>query len=186
MLKAAVNPAEAAQLRALDERDAGTRRRLLLLLCGVCRGHPALGRLGRGPLTQVVLHLGEQEADWAEEALAEHFLQALELLVGSLERASLPCHFSRGVNLLDGLREEDIDDMGCALYTGACRPPRGCSRGAGPGGRLPPGRREHPALAFTPNGSARAWAARTRTHPSASGPIPGPRPAVATVSPGQG
>ncbi|XP_032471548.1 mitochondrial dynamics protein MID49 isoform X1 [Phocoena sinus] len=115
-------PAEAARLRALDERDAGTRRRLLLLLCGVCRGHPALGRLGRGPLTQVVLHLGEQEADWAEEALAEHFLQALELLVGSLERASLPCHFSRGVNLLDGLREEDIDDMGCALYWGLRAP----------------------------------------------------------------
>ncbi|XP_057570435.1 mitochondrial dynamics protein MID49 isoform X4 [Hippopotamus amphibius kiboko] len=115
-------PAEAARLRALDERDAGTRRRLLLLLCGVCRGHPALRRLGRGHLTQVVLHLGEQEADWAEAALGAHFLQALELLVGSLEQARLPCHFSRGVNLLAGLREEDIDDMGYALYCGLQAP----------------------------------------------------------------
>lgn len=46
-------------------------------------------------LAQVVLHLGEQEADWAEEALGEHFLQALELLLSSLEQASLPSHFNR-------------------------------------------------------------------------------------------
>ncbi|OWK13961.1 MIEF2 [Cervus elaphus hippelaphus] len=115
-------PAEAARLRALDEQDAGTRRRLLLLLCTVCRGHPALWRLGRDRLAQVVLHLGEQEADWAEEALGEHFLQALELLLGSVERASLPSHFNRGVNLLDGLREEEIDDLGFALYRGLQAP----------------------------------------------------------------
>lgn len=115
-------PAEAARLRALDEQDAGTRRRLLLLLCAVCRSHSALWRLGRDRLAQVVLHLGEQEADWAEEALGEHFLQALELLLSSLEQASLPSHFNRGVNLLDGLREEEIDDLGFALYRGLQAP----------------------------------------------------------------
>uniref|UniRef100_F1MGZ0 Mitochondrial dynamics protein MID49 n=2 Tax=Bos taurus TaxID=9913 RepID=F1MGZ0_BOVIN len=115
-------PAEAARLRALDEQDAGTRRRLLLLLCAVCRSHPALWRLGRDRLAQVVLRLGEQEADWAEEALGEHFLQALELLLSSLERASLPSHFNRSVNLLDGLREEEIDDLGFALYHGLQAP----------------------------------------------------------------
>ncbi|XP_043439227.1 mitochondrial dynamics protein MID49 isoform X1 [Prionailurus bengalensis] len=115
-------PAEAARLRALDERDAGTRRRLLRLLCGVCRGHPALGRLDRCHLTQVVLRLGEEEVDWAEAALGERFLQALESLIDSLERASLPCRFNPGVNLLSGLREEEIDDIGFALYSGLQAP----------------------------------------------------------------
>ncbi|XP_037349594.1 mitochondrial dynamics protein MID49 [Talpa occidentalis] len=115
-------PAEAARLRALDERDAGARRRLLLLLCSICRGHPALGRLGRGHLTQVVLRLGEEEVDWAEGALRERFMQALELLIGSLERASLPCHFNPGVNLFGSLREVEIDDIGYALYSGLQAP----------------------------------------------------------------
>uniref|UniRef100_A0A8C3YDW1 Mitochondrial dynamics protein MID49 n=1 Tax=Catagonus wagneri TaxID=51154 RepID=A0A8C3YDW1_9CETA len=114
--------AEAARLRALDECDAGTRRRLLLLLCGVCHRHPVLRRLGRGHLTQVVLCLGEEEADWAEEALGERFLQALESLIGSLEQASLPCHFNRSVDLLAGLREEEIDDLGFALFRGLQAP----------------------------------------------------------------
>ncbi|XP_027777289.2 mitochondrial dynamics protein MID49 [Marmota flaviventris] len=111
-------PAEAARLQALDDQDTGTRRRLLLLLCGVCRGHPALGQLGRSHLTQVVLRLGEEEVDWAEEALGERFLQALELLISSLEQASLPCHFNPSVNLLGSLREEEIDSIGYALYSG--------------------------------------------------------------------
>lgn len=111
-------PVETAHLRALDAQDAGTRRRLLLLLCGVCRGHPALVRLGRSHLTQVVLHLGEEEVAWTEEALGERFLQALEFLVGSLEQASLPCHFNPSVNLLGSFREEEIDDIGYALYSG--------------------------------------------------------------------
>ncbi|EPY87768.1 mitochondrial dynamics protein MID49 isoform X1 [Camelus ferus] len=115
-------PAEAARLRALDAGDTGTRRRLLLLLCGVCRGHSVLWRLGRSHLTQVVLRLGEEEADWAEEALGERFLQALELLIGSLEQASLPCHFNPCVNLLDGLREEEVEDLGYALYCGLQAP----------------------------------------------------------------
>ncbi|XP_037663947.1 mitochondrial dynamics protein MID49 [Choloepus didactylus] len=117
-------PAEAARLRALDEGDAGVRRRLLQLLCGVCRGHPMLGQLGRGPLTQVVLHLGEAAANWAEEALGERFLQALEELVGSLERASLPGHFNPCVNLLDNLSAEEIDAIGYALYSGLQEPER--------------------------------------------------------------
>ncbi|XP_004433055.1 PREDICTED: mitochondrial dynamics protein MID49 [Ceratotherium simum simum] len=115
-------PAEAARLRALDDHDAGTRRRLLLLLCGVCRSHSALGRLGRGHLTQVVLCLGEEKVDWAEEALGERFLQALELLIGSLERASLPCHFNPSVNLFSSLSEEEIDDIGYTLYSGLQAP----------------------------------------------------------------
>lgn len=115
-------PAEAARLQALDDHDIGTRRRLLLLLCGVCRGHPALGQLGRSHLTQVVLRLGEEEVDWAEEALGERFLQALELLISSLEQAILPCHFNPSVNLLDGLREEEIDSIGYALYSGLQAP----------------------------------------------------------------
>lgn len=115
-------PAEAARLRALDDRDVGTRRRLLLLLSSVCRVHPALRQLSRGHLTQVVLRLGEEEVDWAEESLEKRFLQAVELLVGSLERASLPCHFNPDVNLFDSLRKEEIDDIGYALYLGLQAP----------------------------------------------------------------
>nr|XP_025720035.1 mitochondrial dynamics protein MID49 isoform X1 [Callorhinus ursinus]XP_025720036.1 mitochondrial dynamics protein MID49 isoform X1 [Callorhinus ursinus]XP_025720037.1 mitochondrial dynamics protein MID49 isoform X1 [Callorhinus ursinus] len=116
--------AEAARLRALDARDAGARRRLLRLLCGVCRSHPALARLDRCHLSQVVLRLGEAEADWAEAALGQRFLQALEALVHSLERASLPCHFNPGVNLFSGLRAEEIDALGFALYRGLRAPER--------------------------------------------------------------
>lgn len=108
--------AEAARLRALDDCDLGTRRRLLLLLCSVCRSHPALRQLSRGHLTQVVLRLGEEEVNWAEEALGARFLQAVELLIGSLEQASLPCHFNPAVNLFDSLRPQEIDDMGYTLY----------------------------------------------------------------------
>ncbi|KAM4843309.1 mitochondrial dynamics protein MID49 [Thomomys bottae] len=115
-------PVEAARLRALDDQDAGTRRRLLLLLCAVCHGHPALGQLRRDHLTQVVLHLGEEETNWAEEVLGERFLQALELLVSSLEQSSLPCHFNPSVNLLGSFREEEIDDIGYVLYSGLQAP----------------------------------------------------------------
>lgn len=115
-------PVETARLKALDDHDAGTRKRLLLLLCGVCHRHPALGHLGRDHLAQVVLHLGEKEVDWTEEALGERFLQALELLIRSLEQASLPCHFDPSVNLLGSLREDEIDDMGYALYSGLQAP----------------------------------------------------------------
>ncbi|XP_021550390.1 mitochondrial dynamics protein MID49 isoform X2 [Neomonachus schauinslandi] len=117
-------PAEAARLRALDARDAGARRRLLRLLCGVCRGHPALARLDQCHLSQVVLRLGEAEADWAEAALGQRFLQALEALVLGLERASLPRHFNPAVNLFGGLRAEEIDALGFALYSGLRAPER--------------------------------------------------------------
>lgn len=117
-------PMEAARLQALDEQDAGARRRLLLLLCGVCRGHLALGRLGRSHLVQVVLQLGEQQLGWTEETLGERFLQALELLLGCLERASLPCHFNPDINLFAGLREEEIDDIGYTLYSALQAPAR--------------------------------------------------------------
>lgn len=109
-------PAEAARLRALDGYDVGTRQRLLLLLCSVCHGHPALRQLSRGHLTQVILRLGEEEVDWAEEALGERFLQAVELLISSLERASLPCHFNPSVNLFASLCQEEIDNLGYVLY----------------------------------------------------------------------
>ncbi|XP_036924741.1 mitochondrial dynamics protein MID49 isoform X1 [Sturnira hondurensis] len=114
--------AEAARLRALDDHDLGTRRRLLLLLCSVCQGHPALRQLSRSHLTQVVLRLGEEDVNWAEEALGTRFLQAVELLIGSLEQASLPCHFNPAVNLFDSLHPQEIDDMGYALYFGLQTP----------------------------------------------------------------
>ncbi|XP_058139341.1 mitochondrial dynamics protein MID49 [Dasypus novemcinctus] len=117
-------PAEVAGLRALDGSDAGARWRLLGLLCGVCRGHPVLGGLGRERLAQVVLHLGAEAAGWAEGALGQRFLQALEELLGGLERAWLPCHFNPSVNLLDDLREEEVDAMGYALYSSLQEPGR--------------------------------------------------------------
>ncbi|XP_006875609.1 PREDICTED: mitochondrial dynamics protein MID49 [Chrysochloris asiatica] len=113
---------EATRLRALDDQDAGTRQRLLRLLCCVCYRHPALGRLSRSHLTQVMLHLGEEEVDWAEAALGSRFLQALEKLISSLEQASLPCHFNPSVNLFGDLPEEEIDSIGYVLYSGLQAP----------------------------------------------------------------
>ncbi|XP_004713089.1 mitochondrial dynamics protein MID49 [Echinops telfairi] len=114
--------AEAARLQTLDDQDSGTRQRLLRLLCGICCHHPALGRLGRGHLTQVVLHLGEEEGDWSEAALGSRFLQALEELISALEQARLLCHFNPRVNLLGDLREEEIDSIGYVLYSGLQAP----------------------------------------------------------------
>ncbi|XP_075417089.1 mitochondrial dynamics protein MID49 [Tenrec ecaudatus] len=114
--------AEAARLQTLDDQDSGTRQRLLRLLCGVCCHHPALGQLGRGHLTQVVLHLGEKEGDWCEAALGSRFLQALEELISALEQAHLLCHFNPRVNLLGDLREEEIDSIGYVLYSGLQAP----------------------------------------------------------------
>ncbi|XP_012412348.2 mitochondrial dynamics protein MID49 [Trichechus manatus latirostris] len=149
--------AESTRLRALDDQDAGSRQRLLRLLCGVCCRHPALGRLGRDHLTQVVLRLGEEEVDWAEAALASRFLQALEELIDGLERASLLCHFNPSVNLFGNLHEEEIDSIGYVLYSGLQAPEwllRGgvASMGSDAGALCAPpsqGFREHFTLAFS-------------------------------------
>ncbi|XP_036595843.1 mitochondrial dynamics protein MID49 isoform X1 [Trichosurus vulpecula] len=108
--------AEVSKLHELDSADSGARRLCLRLLQGICRHHPALNRLSVSHLAQVILHLSETETDWAPDSLADRFQQAIIELIGYLEEGSLPCYFNQHINLFGSLHEEEIDDMGFALY----------------------------------------------------------------------
>ncbi|XP_008937409.1 PREDICTED: mitochondrial dynamics protein MID49, partial [Merops nubicus] len=114
--------AEVSLVKELDAGDSGARQRCLRLLNGVCRSHPALHRLRGSPLTHVVLHLSATGLDWAEESLADRFLQVLEELVGYLEKGVLPSYFNPKINLFCELLEEEIDEMGFTLYRAVSEP----------------------------------------------------------------
>lgn len=113
---------EVSKLKDLDAADSGARQCCLKILKGVCKNHPFLSKLTGSLLTHVLLHLSETESDWAEEALAARFQQAIEELVGYLERSSLPCYFNSHINLFCELLEEEIDEMGYELYRAVSEP----------------------------------------------------------------
>lgn len=107
--------------------DAGTRLRLLLLLCAVCRSQQLCGE-GPDQPGSVFCTWVSREADWAEEALGSTSCRLWTAFSSSgVGQPAQPLQPRR--NLLDGLREEETDDLGFALYRGLGRPLRGCSRG---------------------------------------------------------
>ncbi|XP_074154028.1 mitochondrial dynamics protein MID49 [Sminthopsis crassicaudata] len=114
--------AEVSKLQELDNADSGVRRLCLQLLQGICRHHPSLSRLSVSHLAQAILHLSETGTDWAEESLADRFQQVIIELIGYLEEGSLPCYFNQHINLFSSLQEEEIDDMGFALYNAVMAP----------------------------------------------------------------
>ncbi|XP_019397473.1 PREDICTED: mitochondrial dynamics protein MID49 [Crocodylus porosus] len=114
--------AEVSRLKHLDAGDSGVRQLCLKIWKAVCRDHPSLGRLTGSHLTHVLLHLSEVERDWAEATLATRFQQMIEELVGYLERGFLPCYFDSRINLFHELLEEEIDEMGYALYSAVSEP----------------------------------------------------------------
>ncbi|XP_010166139.2 mitochondrial dynamics protein MID49, partial [Antrostomus carolinensis] len=109
--------AEVLKVKELDAGDHGARQRCLRILNGVCKSHPTLHKLSGSPLTHVILHLSATSLDWAEESLADRFLEVLEELVGYLEKGVLPSYFNHKINLFCELLEEEIDEMGFMLYS---------------------------------------------------------------------
>ncbi|TRY64416.1 hypothetical protein DNTS_017112 [Danionella cerebrum] len=113
---------ETARLTTLDQTDSGVRRKCLKSLKAVCRNCPALRKLNGSHLSNLLLHMSEKESDWSELAFTDRFVQAIIELIGFLETGFLPSFFKANVNLLQGLTEDDIDEMGFMLYCAVTEP----------------------------------------------------------------
>lgn len=108
--------AETARLRALDQEDGGCRCACLKVAKAVCKLNPALGRLTASQLTNALLLLSEREGDWAQDALADRFMDLLRALVGHLEAGRLPSALHLKVNLFCELTPHEVDELGYTLY----------------------------------------------------------------------
>ncbi|KAK9540669.1 hypothetical protein VZT92_003106 [Zoarces viviparus] len=115
-------PWENRRLTRLDTADDGYRRHALKILKAVCRLNPSLRPLGAAPLTNLVLRLSDSESDWSEISLAVRFQQCIEELIGYLEQGALHSYFKPAVNLLSGLSEDQVDQMGFMLYCAVSEP----------------------------------------------------------------
>ncbi|KFP26614.1 Mitochondrial dynamic protein MID51, partial [Colius striatus] len=117
-----LRPAETARLRALDQGDSGCRCLCLKILKAVCKSNPALGHLTASQLTNVILHLSQEESDWSQDMLADRFLQALKGLIRYLEAGVLPSALNPKVNLFSELTPEEVDELGYTLYSSLSEP----------------------------------------------------------------
>ncbi|XP_067415624.1 mitochondrial dynamics protein MIEF1 isoform X1 [Emydura macquarii macquarii] len=117
-----LRPAETARLRALDQCDSGCRCLCLKILKAVCKSNPALGHLTASQLTNVILHLAQEDSDWSQDALADRFLQALKGLISYLEAGVLPSALNPKVNLFSELTPEEVDELGYTLYSSLSEP----------------------------------------------------------------
>ncbi|NXX45458.1 MID51 protein, partial [Tricholaema leucomelas] len=117
-----LRPAETARLRALDQCDSGCRCLCLKILKAICKSNPALGHLTASQLTNVILHLSQEESDWSQDMLADRFLQALKGLIRYLEAGVLPSALSPKVNLFSELTPEEVDELGYTLYSSLSEP----------------------------------------------------------------
>ncbi|KAJ6658957.1 hypothetical protein lerEdw1_019594 [Lerista edwardsae] len=118
-----LRPAETARLRALDQADSGCRSLCLKILKAICKLNPALGHLSSSQLTNVILHMTqEEETDWSQDVIADRFLQALKGLIGYLEAGVLPSALHPKVNLFSELTPEEVDELGYTLYSSLSEP----------------------------------------------------------------
>ncbi|XP_056265941.1 mitochondrial dynamics protein MID49 isoform X2 [Pseudoliparis swirei] len=115
-------PWENRRLTQLDDADGGYRRHALKTLKAVCRLNPSLRPLGAAPLANLILHLSDGESDWSEISLHVRFQQCVAELIGYLERGALHSYFKPAVNLLSGLSEDQVDQMGFMLYCAVSEP----------------------------------------------------------------
>lgn len=115
-------PWETQRLAQLDLADDGCRRLLLKILKSICRLNPALRPLQAAPLANLILHLSDSESDWSESSLEARFQQCVTELIGYLEQGALHSYFKPAVNLLSGLSEDQIDQMGFMLYCAVTEP----------------------------------------------------------------
>ncbi|XP_076004221.1 mitochondrial dynamics protein MID49 [Genypterus blacodes] len=114
-------PWETQRLAQLDASD-GQRRHVLKILKAACRHNPALRALRAAPLANLILHLSERESDWSESNLDVRFQQCITELIGYLEQGALHSFFKPAVNLLSGLSEDQVDQMGFMLYCAVSEP----------------------------------------------------------------
>lgn len=117
-----LRPAETARLRALDQCDSGCRCLCLKIFKAVCKLNPALGHLTASQLTNVILHLSQEESNWSQDVLADRFLQALKGLIRYLEAGVLPSALNPKVNLFSELTPEEVDELGYTLYSSLSEP----------------------------------------------------------------
>ncbi|NXQ32569.1 MID51 protein, partial [Alaudala cheleensis] len=117
-----LRPAETARLRALDQDDSGCRCLCLKIFKAVCKLNPALGHLTASQLTNVILHLSQEESNWSQDMLADRFLQALKGLIRYLEAGVLPSALNPKVNLFSELTPEEVDELGYTLYSSLSEP----------------------------------------------------------------
>ncbi|XP_017285886.1 mitochondrial dynamics protein MID49 [Kryptolebias marmoratus] len=115
-------PWETQRLAQLDSANSGCRRHTLKILKAVCRLSPALRPLEAAPLANVILHLSDGESDWSESSLDVRFQQCITELIGHLEQGALRSYFKPAVNLLSGLSEDEVDQMGFMLYCAVSEP----------------------------------------------------------------
>ncbi|XP_071379231.1 mitochondrial dynamics protein MID49 [Centroberyx affinis] len=115
-------PWETQRLAQLDASDDGCRKLTLKTLKAVCRLNPALRPLRAAPLANLILHLSDRESDWSESNLDVRFQQCITELIGYLEQGPLPSYFKSAVNLLSGLSEDQVDQMGFMLYCAVSEP----------------------------------------------------------------
>ncbi|AWP05299.1 putative mitochondrial dynamics protein MID51-like [Scophthalmus maximus] len=115
-------PWETQRLAQLDAADDGCRRRSLKILKAVCRLNPALRLLEAAPLANLILHLSDSEGDWSETSLHARFQQCITELIGYLEQGVLHSYFKPAANLLSGLSEDQVDQMGFMLYCAVSEP----------------------------------------------------------------
>lgn len=115
-------PWETQRLTQLDTADNGQRRQTLKILKAVCRLNPALRSLKAAPLANLILHLSDSESDWSEASLDVRFQQCITELIGYLEQGALHSYFKPAVNLLSGLSEDQVDQMGFMLYCAVSEP----------------------------------------------------------------
>ncbi|KAE8300421.1 Mitochondrial dynamics protein MID51 [Larimichthys crocea] len=115
-------PWETQRLAQLDAADGGHRRQTLKILKAVCRQNPALRSLDAAPLANLILHLSDSEHDWSENSLDVRFQQCITELIGYLEQGALHSYFKPAVNLLSGLSEDQVDQMGFMLYCAVSEP----------------------------------------------------------------
>lgn len=115
-------PWETQRLTQLDTADDGRRRQTLKTLKAVCRLNPALRPLEAAPLANLILHLSDSESDWSETSLDVRFQQCITELIGYLEQGALHSYFKPAVNLLSGLSEDQVDQMGFMLYCAVSEP----------------------------------------------------------------
>lgn len=115
-------PWETQRLAQLDAADDGQRRQTLKILKAVCRLNPALRPLKAAPLANLILHLSDSQSDWSEASLDVRFQQCITELIGYLEQGALHSYFKPAVNLLSGLSEDQVDQMGFMLYCAVSEP----------------------------------------------------------------